>query len=73
MVETGTLRDSRGKSHVNGVVEEGKKGEIAEAANEGGKWAGDVGVGEVEGVNGAGIGVAGDAEPGAGRIVAIVP
>lgn len=73
MLEAGTLGNNRGKGHVDGIVVKREEGEILEAAKERGKWAGDVGVGEVEGVDGVGFGVARDAEPGAGSVVAVVP
>ncbi|KAL4365487.1 hypothetical protein AHAS_Ahas07G0111000 [Arachis hypogaea] len=62
-VEEGAAEgDVRGENVVDGVVEEGEGGEIAEAA-EGvrGEWAKEVGRGEVEGDNG--VRVAGDTEP----------
>lgn len=73
MLETRTVGNEFGKRHIDGIVVERKKREILKAAKDRRKWAGDVGIGKVERDDGVGIGVAGDAEPGAGSVVGVVP
>lgn len=63
VLEALTRGDIEGEGGVDGVVEEGNESEVGEVAEEGRERAGDVGVGEVEGDDGEGSGVAFDAAP----------
>lgn len=73
MLEIATRGEVRRDGGVNGVVEKGNGSEVGEAAEEGRERAGKVGVGEVEGRDGVGASVAGDARPFAGRVIALIP
>lgn len=67
-----TERDVERKCGVDGVVVEGDGGEIGEATEDRRERSGDVGVGEVDGVDRAG-GAASNAGPGTGCLIFVVP
>lgn len=62
-----------GESGIDGIVEEGNVIEGREAAEDGRERAGDVCIGEVEGSDGVGDGIAGDSEPETGSLVTGIP